>query len=108
MFISVLENDYIKIVIVLIASIGFFYLFTYLATLATKIAQKNKYRKMDENDKYSRQAKIYELIYSKNEMMLEEFKEYFNCDIKVLEEDLKEMCENNVIKLEKDKYFVKR
>ena len=53
-------------------------------------------------------AKIYELIYSKNEMMLEEFKEYFNCDIKVLEEDLKEMCDNNVIKLEKDKYFVKR
>ena len=108
MFFSIFDNDYFKIVLVLLLGFGFLCLFAYLATLATKFAHKNKFRKMDENDKYSRQAKIYKLIYSKNEMLIEEFKEYFNCDISVLEEDLKEMCDNNVIKMEKDKYSIKR
>ena len=107
-FLSFLDNNYVKLVLVFLLSFGFLCLFAYLATLSTKIAQKNKYRKMDENDKYSRQAKIYELIYSKNEMIIDEFKEYFNCDISVIEEDLKEMCNNNVVKFENNKYSIKR
>lgn len=108
MFFSFFDNDYVKLVLVFLLSFGFLCLFAYLATLATKFAQKNKNRKMDENDKYSRQAKIYELIYSKNEMIIDEFKEYFNCDISVIEEDLKEMCNNNVVKFENNKYSIKR
>ncbi len=108
MFLSFFNNDYVKLVLVFLLSFGFLCLFAYLATLATKFAQKNKYRKMDENDKYSRQAKIYELIYSKDEMIIDEFKEYFNCDIRVIEEDLRDMCNNNVVKFENNKYSIKR
>lgn len=108
MYLSILENDYVKIVIVLFLSIGFLALFAYFASLATKFANRNKYRKMDDKNKDSRQAKLYELIYSKDGIKLEELNDYFNCDLKILEEDLKEMCNNNIVKFENEKYIINR
>lgn len=108
MCLSILENDYVKIVIVLFLSIAFLVLFAYFASLATKFANRNKYRKMDDKNKDSRQAKLYELIYSKDGIKLEELNDYFNCDLKILEEDLKEMCNNNIVKFENEKYIINR
>lgn len=108
MYLSIFDNDYFKIIIVFILSIAFLVLFSFCATFATRFSERKKSRKMDLTDKTSRQAKIYELIFSKNEITILELKEYFNCDIEIIKEDLKEMCSNNVIKEENDKYIVNR
>ena len=108
MCLGIFENDYLKIVLVFLLSIGFLVLFAYFASLATKIASKKRNSKMDEKDKGSRQAKIYELIFSKDGIQLEDLKDYFNCELDVLEEDLDEMCKNNIVKKENEKYIINR
>ena len=108
MCLSLFDNDYLKIVVVLFLSIGFLVLFAYFASLATKFANRNKNRKMDDKNKDSRQSKLYELIYSKDGVKLDELNEYFNCELSILEEDLKEMCNNNIVKFENDKYIINR
>lgn len=108
MYLSIFDNDYFKIVLVFVLSVGFLVLFSFCATFATKYVERKKFRKMDHTDKTSRQARIYELVFSKNEITEEELKEYFNCDMELIREDLQEMCNNNVIKKENDKYIINR
>lgn len=108
MFLNIFDNDYFKIILVFVLSVGFLVLFSFLASFATKYAKKHNDRKMDDKNCVSRQAKIYEIIFSKGAILKEELKEYFSCDFTLIENDLKELLDKGVLSFEGDKYFIRK
>lgn len=108
MFLNILENNYFKIILVFVLSIGFLLLFSLFASFASRYASKHKNRKLDDKNIVSRQAKIYEIIFSKSEIKKEELKDYFSCDFSIIENDLKDMIEKGVIYFKSDKYYIKK
>ena len=90
-------NDYLKIVLVFLSVIALFCLFMFMLYMTKRLIDKKKKNDDSFNNKTSRKAKIYSLIYDKNNLSFNDLKFVFDVSDEILLNDLQELINDEAI-----------